>query len=49
MISVTESATGKTSPAIYQLYVGLLGSEPPIWRRVQVPGNASLDWLHAVL
>lgn len=49
MISVTESATGKTSPAIYQLYVVLLGSEPPIWRRVQVPGNASLDWLHAVL
>jgi hypothetical protein len=31
------------------LHVVLLGSEPPIWRRLQVPGDASLDWLHAVL
>lgn len=49
MISVIESTSGKASPAIYQLHVVLLGSEPPIWRRLQVPGNASLDWLHAVL
>jgi hypothetical protein len=35
--------------AKYQLKVVLLGSEPPIWRRLQVPGDARLDWLHAVL
>jgi hypothetical protein len=27
----------------------LEGIEPTIWRRLQVPGNASLGWLHAVI
>ncbi|MHB8521946.1 MAG: plasmid pRiA4b ORF-3 family protein [Limisphaerales bacterium] len=49
MISVLETTTGKSSAPIYQLTVVLLGSEPPVWRRLQVPGDASLDWLHAVL
>src|SRR3954466_6526399 len=33
----------------YQLYVLLNGSQPYIWRRLQVPGTANLGWLHAVL
>ncbi len=50
MISTTEPATGgKPAAPLYQLQVALLGSKPPIWRRLQVPGNARLDWLHAVL
>lgn len=43
--AAAKSAVGPT----YQLKVVLLGVEPPIWRRLQVPGNASLGWLHAVL
>lgn len=23
--------------------------DPPVWRRLEVPGNAHLGWLHAVL
>ena len=49
MISVIETTAGKGSAPIYQLKVVLLGSEPPVWRRLQVPGDAKLDWLHAVL
>jgi polyhydroxybutyrate depolymerase len=44
MISLSEPPAGKGSDPIYQLKVGLLGSKPPIWRRLQVPGNASLGW-----
>ena len=36
---------GKT----YQLKIELDGASPPIWRRVLVPGNASLSRLHAVI
>lgn len=49
MISVIETAAGKGNAPIYQLKVVLLGSEPPVWRRLQVPSDAKLDWLHAVL
>lgn len=47
-------AKTKTTPALpiapaYQLKVVLLGSKPPIWRLLQVPGDANLGWLHAVL
>jgi len=49
MISVIETTAGKGIAPIYQLKVVLLDSEPPIWRRLQVPGDARLDWLHAVL
>ena len=37
------------SAPVYQLKVVLEGIEPTIWRRLQVPGNASLGWLHAVI
>lgn len=49
MITVIETTAGKGNAPIYQLKVVLLDSEPPVWRRLQVPGDASLDWLHAVL
>jgi len=39
---------GKPTP-IYQLKVLLNGSQPPIWRRLQIPAAANLGWLHAVL
>jgi hypothetical protein len=34
---------------IYYLKVTLAGVEPPIWRRLRVPGEATLVWLHAVV
>ena len=49
MISVIETAGGKALAPLYQLKVVLLGCEPAVWRRLQVPGDAKLDWLHAVL
>ncbi len=33
----------------YQLQVLLNGTQPSIWRRLQVPGTANLGWFHAVL
>jgi hypothetical protein len=35
--------------AIYQIKVTLGGSKPPIWRRVQVPGDVTLAGLHDIL
>ncbi|MSU48385.1 MAG: plasmid pRiA4b ORF-3 family protein [Opitutus sp.] len=49
MISVNETAAGTANAPLYQLKVVLLGSEPPVWRRLHVSGDARLDWLHAVL
>lgn len=37
------------SPEIYQLKVTLLGTKPPIWRRILVPANMTMVRLHAVL
>ncbi|SPE28314.1 conserved hypothetical protein [Candidatus Sulfopaludibacter sp. SbA3] len=34
---------------IYQLKVTLLGTDPPIWRRLLVPAGATLAYLHDVL
>ncbi len=33
----------------YQLHVTLLHIDPPIWRRLRVPGELSLAELHRVL
>jgi len=34
---------------IYRLKVTLKGSKPPIWRRLEVPGNITLAKLHHIL
>ena len=49
MISAIETTARKGNAPIYQLKVILLDSDPPVWRRIQVPGDARLDWLHAAL
>jgi hypothetical protein len=48
----SERATfprGTGSVPVYQLKVALSGSRPPIWRRLQVPGDVTLGRLHAIL
>jgi hypothetical protein len=37
------------SASFYQIKILLLGLEPEIWRRLIVPADATLGWLHAVL
>ncbi|MGA2246427.1 MAG: plasmid pRiA4b ORF-3 family protein [Verrucomicrobiota bacterium] len=49
MTSVIETTAVKGNVPVYLLKVVLLGSKPPVWRRLQVQGDATLDWLHAVL
>ena len=49
MIANLEPTAAKSAAPIYHLKVVLLGTKPSIWRRLRVPGNANLGWLHAVL
>ena len=37
------------SQQIYQIKVTLLGTDPPIWRRLRVPANLTLETLHNVV
>ena len=37
------------SQQIYQIKITLLGTDPPIWRRLRVPANLTLETLHDVL
>ncbi|MBN1428450.1 MAG: plasmid pRiA4b ORF-3 family protein [Anaerolineae bacterium] len=34
---------------IYQIKLTLLGSEPPIWRRLKVPGDSTFEELHGII
>jgi yecA family protein len=43
-----KKKTGPPAP-IYQLKIALQGAKPPIWRRVLVPGNLTLEQLHKVI
>ena len=49
MIAIIEPTAMKASAPLYHLKIVLNGTKPIIWRRLQVPGNANLGWLHAVL
>lgn len=48
MIAEIESAAGKRNAQVYEIKIILLGTKPSIWRRLRVPGDANLGWLHAV-
>lgn len=39
----------KPKNLVYRLKITLLGSEPPIWRMVEVPASVSLDRLHTII
>jgi hypothetical protein len=49
MITNIEPTKTKASAPLYHLKVVLNATKPIIWRRLQVPANANLGWLHAVL
>jgi len=49
MIANLEPTAAKAGTPIYHLKIVLDGTKPPVWRRLQVPGNAHLGWLHAVI
>jgi len=49
MIARINPANRKRAVVRYRLRVILTGTEPPVWRLLEVPGTAKLDWLHAVL
>jgi hypothetical protein len=48
-MEVTVIKKSKKSKLLYQIKVTLLGSKPPIWRRLIVKDNIRLDQLHSVL
>jgi len=49
MIAHIEPTATKSGAPIYHLKVVLNETKPPVWRRLQVPGNATLGWLHAAI
>ncbi len=46
-MSTTNPVEGRQE--IYQIRVTLLGTDPPIWRRLLVPADLTLEQLHQVL
>lgn len=42
-------ASTRSAASVYQLKVTLLGTKPPVWRRVLVHGSTKLDKLHEVI
>ena len=49
MIANLELVGSKSVSPVYQLKIELVGTDPSVWRTLQVPGQANLGWLHAVL
>ncbi|MCP4115812.1 MAG: plasmid pRiA4b ORF-3 family protein [Desulfobacteraceae bacterium] len=48
-MEITVTKKNKKSKSLYQIKVTLVGSKPPIWRRLIVKDNIRLDQLHSVL
>ncbi len=46
---VSHAMPAKNPVSIYQLKVTLKHSKPPIWRRIQVQSDTTLDTLHHIL
>lgn len=46
---IAQSKESKTKANSYHLKIVLEGIRPPIWRRLQVPGDANLGWLDAAI
>ena len=46
---MTTSNTVEKAPEIYQIKITLLGVDPPIWRRLLVRADLTLEQLHHVL
>jgi hypothetical protein len=49
MIAQIEPTVGERNAPVYEFTIILLGTKRPIWRRLQVPGDANLGWLHAAI
>ena len=49
MIANIEPVGANAPASSYHLKIVLNQTKPPVWRRLQVPGSASLGWLHAVI
>ena len=49
MISPAESIGSRACATTYHLDIVLNGTKPKVWRRLQVPANANLGWLHGVI
>ncbi len=50
MISGGTSVKTVSSPtSIYEITITLLGTDPPVWRRVETPGNITLRKLHHII
>ncbi len=44
-----KAAVLQRRSTIYEVKVFLVGTQPCIWRRLRVPGNTNLNWLHSVI
>ncbi len=44
-----KAMLGRAAGDVYRLKITLMGSEPPIWRRVLVPGGTTLAELHMII
>ena len=46
--SEVESTPTEVTATVYQIKITILGTQPPVWRRIQVP-NCTLGDLHEVI